>query len=819
MLDLAGRLEGEKDERMPSMAEAHYGVLELIARGRPLPEVLTGVVEMVEAELSEAYCSIVLYDAETNTLRHGAASRLPHAYAILTDGLVAGPSVGSCGAAAFLGEPVIVTDIATHPNWKGVGEIALRYGLRACWSTPIKSPSGAVLGTFAVYRAKPGPPDTHELDAVEQATHSAAIAISRALQDEERRELVDALERRVQQLTTLHKVSHLLEAGQHLDARLLGDVAGRLPAALPSARVVRIRLGDLVVSSAPFDPELVVFSEPFGAPPLVGSIDLGRTRAADASRISVCPEERELVHSIAQMLSRHVCRVQAESRLEQERGLLSIASRAAKLGGVLIDMETWDFVLSDEACAMLEVEPGVPLNRPQAAALVHPDHIEALRATFWRALGAGRTFDAEFEVTTPSGRNLWTRLVGDVVKDTSGKIVQVRGALQDIGERRRLEEQVRQAQKMEAVGRLAGGVAHDFNNLLSVILGYSQMVGDQLEGSASLRADVREIEVAVRRASELTSQLLAFSRQGMQKPRVIDLGDVIRGMEKMLARLLGVDIELAVRRERGLSPVFADRGQIEQVIMNLVLNARDAMPRGGRIQIEVSSVDLDLDHAEVYVDVTPGPYVRLAVSDTGEGMDAATRARVFEPFFTTKEQGKGTGLGLSTVWGIVTQTGGHITVSSEPGAGARFEVYLPLADGPVEEEPSSQRLPARLDGTETILLVEDDEQLRALTSAVLTRYGYRVLAAVDGKEALAVAAAFEGPIQLVLTDVVMPHMGGVELVRQLAELRPSTRALFVSGYTEEAMTRNGALIREGHFLAKPVTPQALVRRVREILDA
>ena len=391
----------------------------------------------------------------------------------------------------------------------------------------------------------------------------------------------------------------------------------------------------------------------------------------------------------------------------------------------------------------------------------------------------------------------------------------------DVTERLRLEEQLRQAQKMEAVGRLAAGVAHDFNNILTAILGSAELLIDDLPEGHEHRVDAEEIRRAAQRAADLTRQLLAFSRQQVLAPKVLDLNAVVRGVETMLRRLIGEHIELRTALVGDLGAVRADPTQLEQVLLNLVVNARDAMPQGGKLTIETANTDLGEQYAREHGAGVAGPHVLLAVSDTGTGMDAATRAHLFEPFYTTKEFGRGTGLGLATVYGVVKQSGGHIWVYSEPGQGATFKIYLPrVQEAPeplVAAEPGGVRAAAR--GSETILLVEDEQIVRSLARRVLSQQGYTVLEAPAGLEALAVSNAHPGDIHLLLTDVVMPGIGGRELARQLAARRPRARVLYLSGYSDDAIVSHGLLDPGTFFLQKPFTPQALTRKVREVLDA
>ncbi len=387
----------------------------------------------------------------------------------------------------------------------------------------------------------------------------------------------------------------------------------------------------------------------------------------------------------------------------------------------------------------------------------------------------------------------------------------------DVTERLRLEEQLRQSQKMEAVGRLAGGVAHDFNNVLSVILSYGEMLLSEMKPGEPMHDDIAEIRKAGLRAADLTRQLLMFSRQQVLAPKVLDLNDVLTSMDKMLQRILGADVDLVSLPTRPLGRVRADPSSVEQVIMNLVVNARDAMPTGGKLTIETANVVLDEAYAQAHFGVKPGPHVMLAVSDTGTGIEKSTLARIFEPFFTTKESGKGTGLGLSTVFGVVQQSGGSVWVYSEVGKGTTFKVYLPRVDAAVETVGETVP-PTTLRGSETILLVEDDDQVRVVARGILQRSGYHVIEARNAGEALLHSEKHPTTIHLLLSDVVMPQMSGPELAKRLASARPDMRVLCMSGYTDDSIVRHGVLEAQIAYLQKPITPEALTTRVREVLD-
>jgi PAS domain S-box-containing protein len=454
-----------------------------------------------------------------------------------------------------------------------------------------------------------------------------------------------------------------------------------------------------------------------------------------------------------------------------------------------------------------------------------PDQAQAYREVDVRVLSTTAALELEQTVPRADGVHTYLSLKAPLV-DASGVVYGLCGVATDITERKRAEaalgrtqEQLRQAQKMEAIGNLAGGVAHDFNNLLSVILSYSSLLAQELNPSDPRKAELGEIETAARRAADLTKQLLAFSRKQVLEPKVVNLNDVVARSERLLRRLIGEHIELQVRTSEMIGSVKVDPGQVEQIVMNLAVNARDAMPLGGTLRIETGSVELDEGYAAEHFGVTPGPHVMLSVTDTGTGIDEATKSRMFEPFFTTKERGKGTGLGLSTVFGIVQQSGGSVWVDSELGRGTTFKIYFPRVDAPktAGSEAGASRRPQA--GSETILLVEDEETVRSLARTILQRSGYRVLEARSSGDALVIGEQHPATIHLLLTDVIMPKLSGRQLSERLRAIRPGIKVLFMSGYTDGAVAHHGVLEDGVAFLQKPITPNALARKVREVLDA
>jgi PAS domain S-box-containing protein len=528
--------------------------------------------------------------------------------------------------------------------------------------------------------------------------------------------------------------------------------------------------------------------------------------------------ETALQKSTAELQDRTALLEEHAAALRRNEERTTYALGATRMGIWELDIATRQITWSATMAPVFGLEPEQAPGDVQAFfQLIHPDDRQMVESSFSEAEQAGTDFTEEFRVLWPDGSSHWIAGRARLSRARGDESAHWLGVIMDIGERKTLEAQFRQAQKMEAVGQLAGGVAHDFNNLLTSILGYSGFVIDSFSPQDGRRADMDEVIKAGQRAAGLTRQLLAFSRKQVLQPTRVDMNALVTGMHPMLSRLIGEQVELVPSLASDLSAVRADPGQLEQVLMNLVVNARDAMPSGGRLMIQTANVELDSSFM-LDVAVPPGPYVMLAVSDTGDGMTEATKRRLFEPFFTTKGPGKGTGLGLATVYGIVKQSGGYVWVFSDLGKGTSFKVYLPRADDDavVVKPPSPEA--AHSVGTEAILVVEDEEAVRLLTRRILEDARYRVFDAPDPQQAEALFERHPNMFNLLLTDVVMPGLSGPKLFERLVQQQPNLRVLYLSGFIDPTIVDGGQLDPAVQLLQKPFAANALKRMVREVLD-
>jgi len=521
------------------------------------------------------------------------------------------------------------------------------------------------------------------------------------------------------------------------------------------------------------------------------------------------------VYIVYQQLQIHRMR----NRLWQREELFRLISESAADMIAVVDISGKRIYNSPSYQKVLGFTPE-DLQKISSREQIHPDDLQKVMDAAGEARKAGVGRRMEYRMRHKDGHWVLLESTASAVRNSKGEVDKLVIVNRDIGERRRLEEQFRQSQKMDAIGRLSGGVAHDFNNLLGVIIGYAEIVQEGVAEENPLRPSVDQILKAGKRAATLTRQLLAFSRQQVLEPKVLFLNVVVSDMEKMLQRLIGEDIELNTLLDPALGKVRADQGQLEQVLMNFTVNARDAMPEGGKLIIETKNMVMDEDFVRRYpYPVQPGPYVLLKVTDTGVGMDSATQQRIFEPFFTTKEKGKGTGLGLSTVYGVVKQSGGYIDVFSNPGEGTSFVVYLPVVNEDVQAEKPNTDPSTSLRGAETILLVEDEENLRTLARNILQALGYTVYEAGNGKEALEFSETHKAPVHLLLTDIVMPGISGRVLAKQLLAQRPDMGIVYMSGYTGQTVGEQAVFEEGSHFIQKPFTRDTLARKIRDALDA
>ena len=509
-------------------------------------------------------------------------------------------------------------------------------------------------------------------------------------------------------------------------------------------------------------------------------------------------------------------RKRIEKALERDKYLLNATGRMAKVGGWEYDIPSDTLTWTDEVYHIHEVAADFQPSVSTAIDFYDLESRPVITKAMERAIEFGETFDLELRINTAVGNEVSVRALGQVHKK-DGRPIKVVGTFQDISERKKLEEQLRQSHKMEAIGTLAGGVAHDFNNILMAIIGFGTMAQNRIKDDEKTKEFIKGILVSAERAAELTHSLLAFSRKQTITLKQVDLNDIVRKFNKMLIRVIGEDIKVTIMLINRELAVMADRGQIEQVMLNLATNARDAMPDGGELTIQTGMVNVDSSYAEGHLFENTGMYAVLTVSDTGMGMDQKTRENIFEPFFTTKEVGKGTGLGLAMVYGIVKQHGGDINVYSEPGKGTTFMVYLPMIATKAEEKSESAES-APLGSGETILLAEDDPQVRKVTGMYLREFGYRVIEAGNGEEAVKRFLENKDTIAIVLLDVIMPVKNGRDAYEEIKKLNPNIKAIFMSGYTDDIISRKGVLQEGLDFIPKPINPDTLIRKVRDVLD-
>jgi two-component system cell cycle sensor histidine kinase/response regulator CckA len=814
---------------------AYNQILELIAAGADLHGILNEVVGLVEEQLPGSLCSVLIVDKAAGRLRFGAGRSLPAEYNRLVDGVPIAAKAGSCGTAAFRKATVTVTDIATDPLWDDYRALALRHGLRSCVSVPILSSGnvpgfekGEVIGTFALYNRTSGDFDrlTYailtgaeelvrravqsgtglggdlESASIIEAAHLAGVAIERDHAGYAIRESEERFRAVFDSAPSAIYVKDL--DGRHLFVnRATADLFG-----VPAAEWIEKRSRELL-------------------PPHIADLCEASDRAVLATREPVeerhtarLPDGRE-----ATVLATHILLRDAGGT---PYGICGILRDITALVAAQREFERLWVHAPEPLCVagfdghFKRVNPAwsrllgwsaEELTARPWVDLVHPDDLtRTLDAC--RDLGAGRSVHRFVNrYRCKSGEYRWFSWESIPLPDERVMF----GFVRDVTEERRLEEQFRQSQKMEAIGQLASGVAHDFNNLLTVINGYTEMLLAAMPAADQNRDQMTQVLEAGQRATELTSQLLAFSRKAIVEPKVLDVNHVVESSARMLRRLIGEDVRLDTSLAH-VPPIKIDPGQLEQVFMNLAVNARDAMPGGGRLLIATEVVD----HTDVLPtasgEVGPGRYVRVSVTDTGAGMPPEVLTRIFEPFFTTKGPGRGTGLGLATVYGIVRQAGGAITVESEPRRGTTFRILLPVVKE-AATGPKSAVITVAPRGTETVLIAEDEDGVRDVAAAMLAMQGYQVLVAETGADAVRIASDHPDPIHVLLTDVVMPDLGGRALAEAVRSLRPGIRVLYMSGYTDDAVIRSGVEAARDRFIQKPFTPLSLARRVREVLDA
>lgn len=797
---------------------AERDLLQHIVQGEPLPQWLDRLCRAYERLYPPGLCSVLLLEGQR--LRHAAAPSLPAAYCRAVDGVRIGPQVGSCGTAAYTGEPVLVADIAQDSRWENYRELARQYGLAACWSIPICGSGQNTLGTFAVYYPQPRYPVAEELTSLQRWAWLAGLAIERARDQQTLRESEER-HRHISELISDYAYAFRVEPDGTLRGQWISDSFTRMFGLTLHEVIARGGWRSLV------HPDDLPLAQAHVERVLAGHTDVCELRlVTPAGRVRWLRDYAVPVwNDQAQRVTRIYGAAQdVTERREQEEALRSrhqeLASLIRSIDGIVweADASTFRFTfVSDKAERLLGYPVRQWLEEPDFwQQHLHPDDRETVVAICRSATAAGQDHDLEYRMLAADGRIVWLRDIVNV-EVVDGRPSRLRGIMVDITAQRQLEAQLQQAQKMEAIGRLAGGLAHDFNNLLTVINGHAELLLAAQPPQTALHDSALAIAEAGQRAAWLTEQLLAFSRQTVVAPQVLDLNQVIRQTQRLLQRLIGEDIELVADLEELQGCVRIDPGQISQVLINLAVNARDAMPQGGRLTIASRRVQRRTAPQARGGFQAAIAWAELVFRDTGQGMAPEVQARIFEPFFTTKGPGRGSGLGLSVVYGIVQQAGGQIEVESAPGQGTSFRLYFPLVASAPAALPGPAAAPPPVRGSATILVVEDEGGVRGLVRTVLTRQGYQVLVAENPEQALALVEEGRQPLHLLITDLVMPGMSGRELAERIGAQRPGLKVLYMSGYTDDAAIRHGLVQETVDFLPKPFSPQALLEKVQSIL--
>lgn len=811
MKTLARKPAGDAADLSAACWAIDRSMFEVMRTDASLQAVLSVLCRSVEQQATGLICSILLVDESGTRLLHGAAPSLPDSYNKTVHSFAIGPGARSCGAAAYHREPVIVSDISRDARWEEYRDVAIQHGLHACWSSPIISRESKLLGTFAIYYREPRLPTTRERHLVEWATQIAGIAIERSEADQalrkQREELETILDSAPAMIWFKDRENRIVRANRSA-AEVMGvekrQLEGRSTAEFFPDDADRFYQDDLeAIRSGSPKLNIQGFLRTSKGEQRRIVTDKLPVHGSDGSVVGVVIMAQDVTEQMRAQTALHLSEMSYRSMVERAPyGIYRSDPRGRLLS---VNPAMVQMLGYDTAEQLMEVNLGSDIY--QAAG----EHEALIRQNL------DQLDYSETSWRKKDGTLITVSLRGRAVRDSGGDILYFDCIVEEVTERRKLEAQLRQAQKMEAVGRLVGGIAHDFNNLLLVIRGQLELLSEHIEDDHPGKAGVRKARQAADRASSLTRQLLAFGRMQVLQPRVINLNAIVREMSKLLLPLLGRNIDLTLKLHSELAAVKADPGQMEQVILNLAVNARDAMPGGGSLTIETANVTLDEAYARAHTPLTAGQYVMLAVYDIGMGMDKETQARIFEPFFTTKEQGKGTGLGLATVYGIVKQSRGFIWVTSEPDQGAAFQIYLPRVDEAVEEIKRPGQEPAPT-GRETVLVAEDDDGVRDVACQFLRKCGYRVLEARNGIEAVAIAGSYPERIDVLVTDMVMPGLNGQEAAARIAGLRSGIKVICMSGYSEHSeipLVEGLSVMR----LQKPFTREAMAQAVRDAIDA